>query len=273
MLNFTKMQSIGNDFVVIDNRDGTFEPEAARIRRLCDRHFGIGCDQLLLVENADEADFHYRIFNADGGEVNQCGNGARCFARYVHERGLSDANPLRVATRAGQMVLELTDDGLVRVDMGVPVLEPAAIPFEAEAATPQYELEVEGRTFRIGAVGLGNPHAVLRVDDLERAPVALLGPAIEHHPRFPERANVGFMAVDDRDRIRLRVFERGAGETLACGSGACAAVVSGRQQGWLDDTVTVTLPGGSLMVEWPGEGTSVQLVGPAETVFKGSTEL
>lgn len=273
MLNFTKMQSLGNDFVVIDNRDGTFLPEPDRIRRLCDRHFGIGCDQLLLVEDASAADFHYRIFNADGGEVNQCGNGARCFARYVHDGGLTTANPLRVSTRAGEMVLELTDDGQVRVDMGPPILEPADIPFEAEAAAPQYELTVDSRTFRIGAIGLGNPHAVLRVDDLERAPVALLGPAIEQHPRFPERANVGFMAVDRRDHIRLRVFERGAGETLACGSGACAAVVSGRQQGWLDDTVTVHLPGGTLIVEWPGEGESVRLVGPAETVFEGRTKL
>ncbi len=273
MLTFTKMQSLGNDFVVIDNRDGAFIPDAGRIRRLCDRHFGIGCDQLLLVENADGADFHYRIFNADGGEVNQCGNGARCFARYVHEHGLSEANPLRVTTRAGEMVLALTDDGLVRVDMGVPTLDPTGIPFEAEAEAPQYELAVDGHTFRIGAVGLGNPHAVLRVDDLAHAPVALLGPAIERHPRFPEHANVGFMAVDGRDRIRLRVFERGAGETLACGSGACAAVVSGRQQGWLDDRVTVELPGGELTVEWPGEGASVLLTGPAETVFEGSTEL
>ncbi|MFP4131011.1 MAG: diaminopimelate epimerase [Thiohalospira sp.] len=270
-LEFTKMQGLGNDFVVIDNRGATFDPTPERIRWLADRRFGVGCDQVLLVEAApdDAVDFGYRIFNADGGEVDQCGNGARCFARWVREHTGFTGNPVRVATRAGQMALTTHPDGRVDVDMGQPRFEPAAIPFETPERADEYMLEVEGRTFRIGAVGLGNPHAVMRVEALDRVPVATLGAAIQALEAFPEGVNVGFVEAVGRDHIRLRVFERGAGETLACGSGACAAVVVGRQQGWLDATVRVDLPGGPLTIHWPGPGEPVTLTGPAETVFEG----
>ena len=274
-LRFTKMHGLGNDFVVIDavRQDVHLDPE--RIRFLCDRHFGIGCDQLLLVEASGDprARFRYRIFNADGSEVAMCGNGARCFARFVREEGLADEDEITVQTAAGLITLHHEPGGQVRVNMGVPRLEPAEIPFEALGRAPAYDLQLDGETVRIGAVSLGNPHAVLRVEDVARAPVERLGPVIESHPRFPERVNVGFMEVVGRDHIRLRVFERGVGETLACGSGACAAVVVGRVQGLLDETVAVDLPGGRLTVRWAGEGEPVWMTGPAQTVFKGTIDI
>ncbi len=272
---FTKMHGLGNDFVVIDavNQAVTLTPE--QVRFLADRHFGVGCDQVLLVEPppGPEVDFGYRIFNADGGEVEQCGNGARCFARFVIDHGLWQGERLRVQTAAGPLTLVVEPDGRITVDMGRPRFEPAAIPFEAPAPAPAYTLEVDGETVELGAVSLGNPHAVLVVADVDRAPVARLGPAIEHHPRFPARVNVGFMEVVDAAHVRLRVWERGAGETLACGSGACAAVVVGRQQGRLGDKVAVDLPGGRLEVRWAGIDAPVLLTGPATRVFEGRIEL
>ena len=275
-LRFTKMHGLGNDFVVIDavRQDVRLDPE--RIRFLCDRHFGIGCDQLLLVEASGDprARFRYRIFNADGSEVGMCGNGARCFARFVREEGLAGEDEITVETAAGLITLHHEPDGQVRVNMGVPRLEPAEIPFQAPARAPAYDLQLgDGEVMRIGAVSMGNPHAVLRVADVAQAPVERLGPVIESHPRFPERTNVGFMEVVGRDHIRLRVFERGVGETLACGSGACAAVVVGRIQGLLDESVAVDLPGGRLTVRWAGEGEPVWMTGPAQTVFKGTIEI
>ncbi|WP_297527955.1 diaminopimelate epimerase [Thiohalobacter sp.] len=274
-LEFTKMHGLGNDFVVIDGIHQTVPTDAATLARLADRRRGIGCDQILIVEppRAPGAEFRYRIFNADGGEVEQCGNGARCFARFVREKGLTDRDRFPVETLAGVIELRVRDDEQVEVDMGVPRLEPAEIPFEAPARAPRYALEVAGETLEVGAVSMGNPHAVLEVDDVDSAPVARLGPAIEHHPRFPRRTNVGFMQVVAPDHIRLRVHERGAGETEACGTGACAAMVIGRLWGRLDPEVTVSLPGGDLVISWAGEGTPVIMTGPAETVFEGSIEL
>lgn len=273
-LSFTKMHGLGNDFVVIDGINQTVALDPERIRRLADRHFGIGCDQVLLVEASDraEADFRYRIFNADGGEVEQCGNGARCFARFVRERGLTDRDELRVVTAAGLLRLRIQPDGWVAVDMGQPRLEPAEVPFLATERARHYPIAADGLDLEIGVVSLGNPHAVLRVDDVDRAPVAHLGPLLERHDRFPKRANIGFMQVVAPDRIRLRVFERGVGETLACGSGACAAVVVGRLWGLLWPDVRVDLTGGELIVHWAGEGEAVIMSGPATTVFEGWIE-
>jgi len=270
-LRFTKMHGLGNDFVVIDLTDQALSPDAPLIRAMADRRFGIGCDQVLLIEPARTADteFHYRIFNADGGEVEQCGNGARCFARYVHDRGLTTSTAIRVGTAAGPIVLHVQDDGTVKVDMGAPGLEPSAIPFTADARADRYTLVVDGQTLEMGAVSMGNPHAVLRVDDVDSAPVASLGPAVHDHARFPEHANVGFMAIRDRRHIELRVFERGSGETLACGTGACAAVVYGRLNGWLEPTVEVRLRGGVLVISWHGIEQSVWMQGPASDVFDG----
>ncbi|MDX1610038.1 MAG: diaminopimelate epimerase [Halofilum sp. (in: g-proteobacteria)] len=268
---FTKMHGLGNDFVVID---ATGEPptlDAERVRRIADRRLGIGCDQLLLVEPArDGADFGYRVFNADGGEVEQCGNGARCVARFVREHGLSAEPRLVFATAGGPIRTELLDDGRVAVDMGVPRFDPAAVPFLAEAEADEYLLAVEDDEYRIGVVSIGNPHAVLRVDDAESAPVTELGPRIEQHERFPRRANVGFLQIDDRDRVRLRVWERGVGETAACGTGACAAVAFGRRLGRLDARVTVSLNGGPLVIEWGGGDNPLWMTGPATTVYEGS---
>jgi diaminopimelate epimerase len=274
-LEFTKMHGLGNDFMVIDaiHQSVTLTPE--QVRALADRHCGIGFDQLLLVEQATRADtdFRYRIFNADGGEVSQCGNGARCFMQFIHEQGMSRSNRVRVETRNGTLELLRQSDGQVTVNMGVPVLAPADIPFDAPAEALRYPLEVNGATLEIGAVSMGNPHAVLRVDDTATAPVPRLGPLIETHPRFPERVNAGFMQVLDRGHIRLRVFERGAGETLACGSGACAAVVVGRLWGELDETVRVDVNGGELVVSWLGPGAPVMMTGPATTVYQGRIRL
>lgn len=268
---FTKMHGLGNDFIVIDAINQSLQLSPEQTRLLADRHFGIGCDQLLLVETSEleGVDFRYRILNADGSEVEQCGNGARCFARFVYDKGLTDKETIVVETAGGIITLYLVEDQQVRVDMGIPRLIPSDIPFVADQQAVSYPIEVAGESLQIGAVSMGNPHAVLRVDNVDSAPVEQLGPLIEAHPCFPNRVNVGFMQVVDRQHIRLRVYERGAAETLACGSGACGAMVAGRVQGWLDETVTVTLPGGDLIIHWPGEGQSVQMTGPTVTVFEG----
>lgn len=274
-LRFTKMHGLGNDFVMIDGLTQAVKLGPERLRLIADRHFGIGCDQILVVEapNKPDMDFRYRIFNSDGGEVENCGNGARCFARFVHDRRLTAKRSIRVETMKSSMVLNLLDDGQVAVDMGVPVLEPAEIPFQAETRAPVYSLQVDGEAQTIGAVSMGNPHAVIVVEQTARAPVQALGSRIQQHPRFPEGVNVGFMAVLSRHEIDLRVLERGVGETLACGTGACAAVVAGRLCGMLDEEVKVNLAGGSLRVRWPGEGQSVIKTGPATTVFHGQIQL
>ena len=274
-ISFTKMHGLGNDFVVIDATAQPIELTTEQIRYLANRRFGVGCDQVLLVEppRQPEVDFTYRIFNADGGEVEQCGNGARCFARYVRDHGLTRKTDIRVATSAGVITLHVEADGHITVDMGVQRFEPEEIPFEAEARADVYSLKLQTTEVEAGVVSMGNPHAVLRVDHVDDAPVNSLGPQIETHPRFPRRVNVGFMQIVDRQHIHLRVYERGAGETLACGSGACAAVVVGRQRRWLDDKVTVSLPGGNLKIQWPGEGHSVTMTGPAVSVFEGRVRL
>ncbi len=272
---FTKMQGLGNDFLVFDATAEPLDLSPEAIRSLADRHFGVGCDQLLLVEppRSPDTDFHYRIFNADGGEVEQCGNGARCFARFVRDRGLTHKDLIDVGTRAGNIRLSLEPDGQVRVNMGIPRLHPAEVPFLADTQAASYPLEVEGETHQVGVASMGNPHVVLRVPDVSTAPVARLGPLIERHPRFPQRVNVGFMQVEDGGAIRLRVFERGTGETLACGTGACAAVVVGRVQGLLAERVRVTLPGGQLIIAWAGPGEPLWMTGPAVRVFEGEIEL
>ena len=274
-LRFTKMHGLGNDFILIDGVTQPLRLSAEQIRQLSDRHFGIGFDQLLLVEPPDrpDVDFRYRIFNADGGEVEQCGNGARCFARFVRDQKLTNKRLIRVQTQKGVLELRVTREGRVVVNMGVPQLEPEAIPFEAEQRQITYTLEAGGQQYEIAAVSMGNPHAVLLVEDVDSAPVETLGPILESHPRFPERVNVGFMQVQARDRIRLRVFERGAGETLACGTGACAAVVAGVLRGLLDHRVEVAVRGGSLVIEWPGEGAPVMMEGPAARVFEGQARI
>ena len=274
-LQFTKMHGLGNDFVVIDAITQTINLSPAQIRALADRHFGVGCDQVLLVEapRLPAVDFRYRIFNADGGEVEQCGNGARCFARFVRGRGLTSKDELHVETAAGIIRLAIEADGQVTVDMGEPRLEPAAIPFIATARAVAYPITVAEQTVEIAAVSMGNPHAVVIVEEVASAPVEYLGPLLERHERFPLRANVGFMEIIGRGHICLRVFERGAGETLACGSGACAAVVVGRVRGLLDESVRVELPGGSLQIRWQGEGKTVIMTGPAARVFEGCIEL
>ncbi|MCG8426057.1 MAG: diaminopimelate epimerase [Chromatiales bacterium] len=275
MLEFTKMHGLGNDFVVFNAIDQQVELTLEQCRFIADRRFGIGCDQILFVERPRDpaTDFYYRIVNADGGEVEQCGNGARCFARFVHEKGLTDKREIAVGTMNGNIRLYLEEGGEVRVNMGVPVLEPEQIPFKADAKAVEYSIEVNGETHIIGAVSMGNPHAVMRVPSVEHAPVETVGPLIESHPHFPQRVNAGFMEVCSREHIRLRVFERGVGETLACGTGACAAVVTGIRQGLVDEQVQVSLPGGDLMVQWAGENEPVWMVGPAAIVFEGKIEL
>ncbi|WP_428606387.1 diaminopimelate epimerase [Sedimenticola sp.] len=272
---FTKMHGLGNDFVVLDAFTQPLTLTREQFRLLGDRHFGVGCDQILLVEPATlpDTDFNYRIFNADGDEVEQCGNGARCFARYVRDKGLTDKQEITVGTNAGIIKLTIEADGRVRVNMGVPVLEPARIPFIAERQAADYRVEVLGETLTLGAVSMGNPHAVIVVDDLEQAPVERIGAALQQHPRFPQRVNVGFMQILSADSIALRVFERGVGETLACGTGACAAAVSGQLRGLLNKSVKVSLPGGALMIEWLDEQAPVMMYGPAASVFEGSIEL
>lgn len=275
MLNFTKMHGLGNDFVVIDaiNQAVNLSPE--QIRYMADRHFGIGFDQLLLVEKPESAnaDFKYRIFNADGSEVAQCGNGARCFARFVREKNLFNGDEIRVDTNTGQLVLKIVENDLVLVNMGIPRHAPAEIPLHAAQESQTYSVEINGTLVVFGAVSMGNPHAVMQAEDIKLAPVAELGRTLENHPLFPERANIGFMQVVNRKHIKLRVYERGAAETLACGSGACAAVVVGIEQNLLDNDVTVDLPGGQLTISWAGRGKPVFMTGPAATVFDGNITL
>ena len=270
-LEFTKMHGLGNDFVVIDCITQRAHLEPHQIKQIADRHFGVGFDQLLLVEapTRPDVDFRYRIFNADGSEVQQCGNGARCFARFVRDRKLSRKNKLVVETASGIIELNITANGWVRVNMGIPRLEPADIPFVAEQRALTYTLQVGEQEVTISAVSMGNPHAVILVDNVNTAPVREWGRIIESHPRFPERVNVGFFQIIDRHNARLRVFERGTGETLACGTGTCAAVVAGIQQGLLDERVRVQLRGGELDIRWQGEGHPVWMTGPTARVFDG----
>ena len=274
-LAFTKMHGLGNDFVVIDAVRQHIELSEAQVRYLADRHFGVGCDQLLIVEAAQTpgVDFRYRIFNADGGEVEQCGNGARCFARFVFDQGLTDKREIRVETKKGVITPRLEADGNVTVDMGVPVLNPADVPFVSESDAYVQPLDVAGNTIAITAVSMGNPHAVQVVADVDTAPVAEQGPLIEHHPRFPARVNAGFLQIVDEHRVRLRVFERGAGETLACGTGACAAVVAGILRELVVSPVTVETRGGELTIAWNGVGTPVMMTGPAVSVFSADITL
>lgn len=274
-MQFAKMHGLGNDFMVVDavTQNVYFSPEL--IRRLSDRHRGVGFDQLLVVEPPydPELDFHYRIFNADGSEVAQCGNGARCFARFVRIKGLTNKRDIAVSTHTGRMVLSVTDDELVRVNMGEPDFEPQRVPFRAAKAEKTYILRANDYTVLCGVVSMGNPHCVIQVEDVDTANVDILGPILESHERFPERVNVGFMQVVDRNHIRLRVYERGAGETQACGSGACAAVVVGIQQGLLADDVRVSLPGGDLDIHWKGVGHPLYMTGPATHVYDGFIHL
>jgi diaminopimelate epimerase len=285
-LKFTKMQGAGNDFVVIDAINQQVDLAAIPWRKLADRRFGVGADQILVVERptVEGCDFGYRIFNADGGEVEQCGNGSRAFARFVRDKGLSTARSIRVQTMSGIIAPRLEDDGRVTVDMGAPRLEPAEVPFDSAALAGRHEgrdtlwpvtFEHNGasNTVLMSVVSMGNPHAVQVVDDVDTAPVLETGPLIEHHPRFPKRVNAGFLQVVDRSHVRLRVFERGAGETLACGTGSCAAVVAGIRRGLLDSPVHVSARGGELVISWAGEGEPVYLSGPAVTVFEGEIEL
>lgn len=274
-LQFSKMQGLGNDFVVIDAVSQDINLRPAQIRRIADRHFGIGCDQLLLVEKPTEpdTDFRYRIFNADGGEVEQCGNGARCFAKFVYERGLTDKQQIRVQTAAGIITPRLEQNGLVTVDMGAPRFDPAVIPFVTDKPASTYALEVAGEILEISALSMGNPHAVQIVKDISSAPVANLGPLIESHPRFPLRVNAGFMQIVDTHQIQLRVYERGSGETLACGTGACAAAVAGIRLGHLASPVKVATRGGELKIHWAGNDSPVLMTGPAETVFEGVIDI
>jgi len=275
MINFTKMHGLGNDFVVIDAINQHIALTHEQIRFMSNRHFGIGFDQLLLVEKpvSDNADFQYRIFNADGGEVAQCGNGARCFARFIRDKKLSGKDELRVDTNSGQLLLRFDESGLITVNMGIPRHNPADIPLRAEQESGFYTVSVNGIEQAFGAVSMGNPHAVIQVNDVKTALVAELGQALESHAVFPERANIGFMQVIDRSHIKLRVYERGASETLACGSGACAAVVIGIEQNLLDHEVCVGLPGGELNINWSGRGESVFMRGPAISIFDGTINL
>ena len=274
-MQFSKMHGLGNDFVVVDaiTQNVYFTPEI--IKRLSDRHRGIGFDQLLIVEPPydPDIDFHYRIFNADGSEVSQCGNGARCFARFVRLKGLIDKKDISVSTQKGKMILTVKDDGQVRVNMGEPVWEPAKIPFSANKFEKNYILRTEIQTVLCGAVSMGNPHCVVQVEDIRTAKVEQLGPLLENHERFPERVNAGFMQILNRGHIKLRVYERGAGETQACGSGACAAVAVGIMQGLLDSKVQVDLPGGSLIIEWQGEGHPLYMTGDAVHIYDGNIQL
>ena len=271
LMKFTKMHGLGNDFVVIDAVTQNVRITASMVRRLADRKTGIGCDQVLVIEppSAADIDFNYRIFNCDGAEVEQCGNGARCLARFVHDRQLTGKKSIQVQTSNRVMTLNLINKNLVAVDMGIPELDPQAIPFQASEPALLYDLDVNGQTQRIAAVSMGNPHAVLTVADTETAPVAKVGAAIESHERFPNRVNVGFMQIIDRSEIKLRVFERGVGETEACGSGACAAAVAAIQQQLVDSPVTVHLTQGSLKIDWKGSGHPLIMSGPAKTVFHG----
>ena len=274
-LKFTKMHGAGNDFVVLDGVRQSIALSPEQIRFIADRHFGIGCDQILLVEKTqrDDADFRYRIFNADGGEVEQCGNGARCFVRFVHEHRLTSKREIVVETKSGLISPRLEDDGRVTVNMGAPIFDPAQIPFASDSHEVIQPLQIGTEVLHITAVSMGNPHAVQVVEDIEAAPVTTQGPLIEHHPRFPRRVNAGYMQIVDRTHIKLRVYERGAGETLSCGTGACAAVVAGIRRRLLDNTVHVFTRGGSLSITWAGEHSPVLMTGPAISVFDGEINL
>jgi diaminopimelate epimerase len=273
-LKFTKMHGLGNDFIVIDGINQSPSLGSEQLQLLADRHFGVGCDQILLIETAKgDADFRYRIFNADGGEVEQCGNGARCFVRYVHDRGMTKKNEIRVETLGGLIIPRLEINGEVTVNMGAPKFEPQEIPFVAGKRELAYPLDIDHRQVEISAVSMGNPHAVQLVADVNRAPVLTEGMLIERHPRFPQRVNAGYMQVMDRSHIRLRVYERGAGETLACGTGACAAVAAGINLGLLESTVTVSFRGGDLIVRWEGGTEPIWMTGPAVAVFDGEIDL
>nr|WP_292573873.1 diaminopimelate epimerase [Methylomonas sp.] len=275
MINFTKMHGLGNDFVVIDAINQVIHLTAEQIRFIADRHFGVGCDQLLLVERPvrENADFKYRIFNADGGEVAQCGNGARCFARFVRDKKLTDKDEVTVDTDAGPLLLRFIADGLVTVNMGAPKHAPAQVPLLMEDEALLYPVELDGSVIKFAAVSMGNPHAVIQVVDVSNAPLEVVGAQLERHQLFPERVNVGFMQIVNRRQIKLRVYERGAAETLACGSGACAAVVAGIEQGLLDSSVSVGLPGGDLLIEWGGRGQPVFMSGPAVSVYEGQIRI
>jgi diaminopimelate epimerase len=275
MLRFTKMHGLGNDFMVVDAISQPFRLRPEMIRELANRNFGIGFDQLLVVEppGLPDVDFRYRIFNADGSEVEQCGNGARCFARFVRDQRLTNKKVIRVQTAKGVIELRVGREGMVMVNMGVPEFNPPAIPFAADRRKDVYTVDVDGQTVELSALSMGNPHGVLLVEDVDQAPVVTLGPKLERHPRFPSRANIGFLQILDRAHVRLRVFERGSGETLACGSGACAAVVAGCLRGLLDSRVEVELRGGKLVIEWQGEGAPVMMEGPATSVFEGQLRL
>lgn len=275
LLRFTKMHGLGNDFVVIDAVTQEVNMTEALARKLGDRHFGVGCDQILLVEppSTPDVDFNYRIFNTDGSEVSQCGNGARCFAKFVRDRRLTGKRSIRVRTAAGVMTLDVEADNQITVNMGAPIFAPKAIPFVADQEALSYPLSVGEQLVSIAALSMGNPHAVILVEDVASAPVHTFGAAIENHPRFPARVNVGFMAIKSRNEIDLRVYERGAGETLACGSGACAAVVAGIRLGLLDSDVTAHLSGGTLRIRWTGGDAPVLMTGPATTVFQGRIRL
>ncbi|WP_282340203.1 diaminopimelate epimerase [Pseudomonas sp. PS02288] len=275
LLRFTKMHGLGNDFMVLDLVSQHAHIQSKHARQWGDRHTGVGFDQLLIVEppSNPDVDFRYRIFNADGTEVEQCGNGARCFARFVIDKRLTSKREIRVETKGGIIELTLRADGQISVDMGAPRLLPSEIPFQAESQAPSYRVEVDGESVELAAVSMGNPHAVLRVDDVQAAPVHTLGPKLEQHPRFPQRVNVGFLQVLDRKLARLRVWERGVGETQACGTGACAAAVAAIQQGWMDSPLHLDLTGGRLAIEWAGPGHPVIMTGPAVRVYEGQVRL
>ncbi|MDC7829142.1 MULTISPECIES: diaminopimelate epimerase [Pseudomonas] len=274
-LRFTKMHGLGNDFMVLDLISQHAHIQPKHVRLWGDRNTGIGFDQLLIVETptTPDVDFRYRIFNADGSEVEQCGNGARCFARFVFDKRLTVKKQIRVETKSGIIELHLKGDGQVRVDMGAPRLQTAEIPFIAEAETLSHAVQVDGETVELAVVSMGNPHGVLRVADVDQAPVLTLGPKLECHPRFPQKANIGFLQIIDAQRARLRVWERGVGETRACGTGACAAAVAGICQGWLKSPVSIELPGGLLNIEWDGVGQPVLMTGPATRVYEGQVRV
>jgi len=274
-LHFTKMHGLGNDFMVIDGVSRHVQLSEEQILKLSDRNTGVGFDQLLLVEPPKKAheDFHYRIFNADGSEVEQCGNGARCFAVFVQRTGLTPKDKIIVSTKSGVIELNVSKNGLVTVDMGVPSFEPESLPFLAPEKQQQYNIEVDGKTYQVSAVSMGNPHCVVQVDRIDTDLVQTLGPKLVAHPMFPNQVNVGFMQIVDRKYVRLRVYERGAGETMACGTGACAAACAGINLDLLDNDVKVRLTGGNLRISWAGHGHSVKMTGPAETVYEGRVSL
>lgn len=274
-INFTKMHGLGNDFVMVNAIAQSVTLDTETVKYLANRNMGVGCDQLLVVEPSPVADcdFRYRIFNADGGEVQQCGNGARCFARFVVDEGLTDKSEIPVLTAGGRIVLKLEQNDQVTVDMGRPILAPADIPFIADKQQTTYQHTFSDQTLSFSAVSMGNPHSVMIVDSVDDAPVSLIGTALQNTPIFPEQVNAGFMQIIDRSQVRLRVFERGAGETMACGTGACAAVVAGILQGLLDESVTVILPAGNLTINWAGIGSAVMMTGPVTTVFNGTIKI